>query len=185
MHALVAFSGIKTARDFQTFSRDIAYTGANSIMNPAPPGLYSGWLKTRILIETHRIGRFYVGKNLDILPDSAAGREKLREVNPYSKTGEQVECVQLPRFGDPKNYVEPFAGSLAVLLARPTPAYPARAALRELASTRAARETGPNRPAHRHVSNTSCPTVMPYPEIISIAQISLSVRIIRRSTTPL
>ena len=25
MHALVAFSGIKTARDFQTFSRDIAY----------------------------------------------------------------------------------------------------------------------------------------------------------------
>ena len=38
MHALVAFSGIKTAKDFQTFSRDIAYTGANSMMNPTNQG---------------------------------------------------------------------------------------------------------------------------------------------------
>ena len=48
MHALVAFSGIKTAKDFQTFSRDTAYTGANSVMNPNKPGIYSAWLKTRI-----------------------------------------------------------------------------------------------------------------------------------------
>ena len=33
MHALIAFSGIKTAKDFQTFSRDVAYTGKNSIVN--------------------------------------------------------------------------------------------------------------------------------------------------------
>jgi hypothetical protein len=61
MHALVAFSGIKTAKDFQTFSRDVVYTGKNSIVNPTPQGIYSGWLKTRILIESHRIGKFYLG----------------------------------------------------------------------------------------------------------------------------
>jgi hypothetical protein len=96
MHALVAFSGIRTAKDFQTFSRDIAYTpGANSVMNPAPPGIYSGWLKTRILIESQRIGKFYVGKNMDILKKQVGDRETLTEANPYSKEAIQVEYVQL------------------------------------------------------------------------------------------
>lgn len=95
MHALVAFSGIKTAKDFQTFSRDIAYTGKNSIVNPAAQGIYSGWLKTRILIESHRIGRFYIGRNMDILKDQVADRPILREPNPYSREQESVEYVQL------------------------------------------------------------------------------------------
>ncbi len=95
MHALVAFSGIKTAKDFQTFSRDIAYTGKNSIVNPAAQGIYSGWLKTRILIESHRIGKFYVGKNLDILKNHVGDHLRtLKEANPYSR-GESVEYVQL------------------------------------------------------------------------------------------
>lgn len=94
MHALVAFSGIKTAKDFQTFSRDVAYTGKNSIVNPAAQGIYSGWLKTRILIESDRIGKFYVGRNLDILKDQVNSREIKREPNPYSR-GNSIEYVQI------------------------------------------------------------------------------------------
>lgn len=95
MHALVAFSGIKTAKDFQTFSRDTAYTGANSVMNPNKPGIYSAWLKTRILIESHRIGKFYVGKNMDILSDKASGVEIKKEPNPYSREQALIEYVEL------------------------------------------------------------------------------------------
>lgn len=95
MHALVAFSGIKTARDFQTFSRDTAFTGANSVMNPNKPGIYSAWLKTRILIESHRIGKFYVGKNMDILPGKVTGMEIQKEQNPYSRDQPSVEYVEL------------------------------------------------------------------------------------------
>lgn len=95
MHALVAFSGIKTAKDFQTFSRDVAYTGKNSIVNPTPQGIYSGWLKTRILIESHRIGKFYLGQNLDILADLAQDLEIRQEANPYSRDSEKVRYVQL------------------------------------------------------------------------------------------
>jgi hypothetical protein len=96
MHALVAFSGIKTAKDFQTFSRDIPYTGKNSIVNPAVQGIYSGWLKTRILIESHRIGKFYIGENMDILREQAEGKDISKEPNPYSRDLESVEYVQLP-----------------------------------------------------------------------------------------
>ena len=102
MHALVAFSGIKTAKDFQTFSRDIAYTGKNSIVNPAAQGIYSAWLKTRILIESHRIGKFYIGANMDILPDLAQNwkiekqnRKIEKEPNPYSREGGSTEYVEL------------------------------------------------------------------------------------------
>jgi hypothetical protein len=95
MHALVAFSGIKTAKDFQTFSRDIPYTGRNSVVNPAAQGIYSGWLKTRILIESHRMGKFYIGENMDILRDQADGREIKKEPNPYSRDGDFVEFVEL------------------------------------------------------------------------------------------
>ena len=95
MHALVAFSGIKTARDFQTFSRDTAFTGANSVLNPNKPGIYSAWLKTRILIESHRIGKFYVGKNMDILPHKVNGMEIQKEQNPYSRDQPSVEYVDL------------------------------------------------------------------------------------------
>jgi hypothetical protein len=95
MHALVAFSGIKTAKDFQTFSRDTAYSGANSVMNPNKPGIYSAWLKTRILIESHRIGKFYVGKNMDILSDKATGVEIQKEPNPYSREQALIEYVEL------------------------------------------------------------------------------------------
>jgi hypothetical protein len=95
MHALVAFSGIKTAKDFQTFSRDIAYTGKNSIVNPAVQGIYSGWLKTRILIESHRIGKFYIGENMDILRNQAEGRDIRMEANPYSRGEESVAYVEL------------------------------------------------------------------------------------------
>jgi hypothetical protein len=95
MHALVAFSGIKTARDFQTFSRDTAFTGANSVMNPNKPGIYSAWLKTRILIESHRIGKFYVGKNMDILRDKVNDMKIQKEQNPYSRDQPSVEYVEL------------------------------------------------------------------------------------------
>jgi hypothetical protein len=95
MHALVAFSGIKTARDFQTFSRDTAYTGANSVMNPNKPGIYSAWLKTRILIESLRIGKFYVGKNMDILSDNTNGMEIQKEPNPYSREQAPIDYVEL------------------------------------------------------------------------------------------
>ena len=54
-------------------------------MNPNKPGIYSAWLKTRILIESHRIGKFYVGKNMDILSDKATGVEIQKEPNPYSR----------------------------------------------------------------------------------------------------
>ena len=94
MHALVAFSGIKTAKDFQTFSRDIAYTGKNSIVNPSAQGIYSAWLKTRILIESHRIGKFYIGPNMDILLDQAKDMEINTEQNPYARQ-EEVKYVQL------------------------------------------------------------------------------------------
>src|ERR1019366_2554026 len=60
MHALVGFSGISMAEDFQTFSRHVALTGMNSVLNPKSLGIYSGWLKTRILIEAFRIGKFYI-----------------------------------------------------------------------------------------------------------------------------
>jgi hypothetical protein len=95
MHALVAFSGIKLAKDFQTFSRDVAYTGKNSIVNPAAQGIYSGWLKTRILIESHRIGKFYIGENMDILDDLAQGQTIKTEPNPYSPNHEPVRYVEL------------------------------------------------------------------------------------------
>jgi hypothetical protein len=95
MHALVAFSGIKTAKDFQTFSRDIAYTGKNSIVNPSAQGIYSAWLRTRILIESHRIGKFYVGENMDILRDQVQNRNIEKEPNPYSREGGSTEYVEL------------------------------------------------------------------------------------------
>ena len=95
MHALVAFSGVRTAKDFQTFSRDVALTGKNSILNPNPVGIYSGWLKSRVLIEAYRIGKFYIGPNLDILEDQAQGQEKSEEVNPYDRAKAKVGFVQL------------------------------------------------------------------------------------------
>lgn len=95
MHALVAFSGIRTAKDFQTFSRYVAYTGENSVVNPSSPGIYSGWLKTRILIESHRIGKFYIGENLDILEDQAKGQTIKAEPNPYSRQKEAVKYMEL------------------------------------------------------------------------------------------
>ncbi|PYP90090.1 MAG: hypothetical protein DMG65_12440 [Candidatus Angelobacter sp. Gp1-AA117] len=98
MHALVAFSGIKTARDFQTFSRDVNYTGKNSVLNPNSPGIYSGWLKTRILIESHRIGKFYMGTNMDILEAQVTSQEIKKEKNPYSRVADTLNYVEL----DPK-----------------------------------------------------------------------------------
>jgi hypothetical protein len=95
MHALVAFSGIKTAKDFQTLSRDTAFTGANSVMNPNKPGIYSAWLKTRILIESHRIGKFYVGKNMDILSNKTKDMEIQEEPNPYSREQAPIKYVDL------------------------------------------------------------------------------------------
>ncbi len=96
MHALVAFSGIKTAKDFQTFSRDTALTGKNSVLNPATVGFYSGWLKTRILIEGHRIGKFYVGsKNLDILDMHIGAFPIKTEPDPYTRTQTPVRYLQL------------------------------------------------------------------------------------------
>jgi len=95
MHALVAFSGIRTARDFQIFARDTAYNGEFAVVNPNDVGIYSGWMKSRILIEAHRIGKFFVGKNLDILPDQAKDTTVLQEPNPYSRKGEKVDFIQL------------------------------------------------------------------------------------------
>lgn len=96
MHALVAFSGIKTAQDFQTFSRDVALTGKNSILNPNPVGLYSGWLKTRILIEAHRVGKFFIGPNMDLLDDQVTDKGTVQQlVDPYSREGKRVSFVQM------------------------------------------------------------------------------------------
>lgn len=101
MHALIAFSGIKTAKDFQTFARDTVFSGKNAVLNPNPVGIYSGWLKTRILIEGRRIGKFYVGKsNSEITADllvklgEAAPRIQ-QEIDPYTRKQEKVDFVQL------------------------------------------------------------------------------------------
>ncbi len=100
MHALVAFSGISTAKDFQTFARDITYTGKNAVLNPNPVGIYSGWLKTRILIEGQRIGEFYLGENRDILLDhiSRLGEkapEIQTKIDPYSREHKPIDFVKL------------------------------------------------------------------------------------------
>ena len=95
MHALVAFSGIKTAKDFQTFSRDVVYTGGNSIVNPVPQGIYSAWLKTRILIESHRIGKFYIGNNMDLLDAQITDEVVKTEKNPYSRDSDTLRFVKL------------------------------------------------------------------------------------------
>lgn len=53
---------------------------------------------------------------------SAAVHEReavLRAPFPYFGGKSRIAHLVWPRFGDPSNYVEPFAGSLAVLLARP------------------------------------------------------------------
>ena len=97
MHALLAFSGIKKASDFQVMARDVESTGLNSVLNPNRVGIYSGWLKTRILIECFRVGKFYIGKNMDLLAeDLPTTYEQLPEINPYSKSGEMVSYIQLP-----------------------------------------------------------------------------------------
>lgn len=101
MHALVAFSGISMAKDFQTFARDTAYTDKNAVLNPNPVGIYSGWLKTRILIEGRRIGKFFIAeKNSEMTPDQINGLgeiapERHTEIDPYSRDRRQVEYVQL------------------------------------------------------------------------------------------
>jgi CRISPR-associated protein Cas7/Cst2/DevR subtype I-B len=95
MHALVAFSGIKMARDFQTFSRDVSYTGKNSVVNPNSPGIYSAWMKTRILIEAHRIGRFYIGANMDLLTTQVTPQEIKKEQNRYSRESETLCFIEL------------------------------------------------------------------------------------------
>lgn len=96
MHALVAFSGIKTAKDWQVFARDVAYyPGRNAVVNPSVVGIYSGWLKTRIIIETERIGKFYIGPNMDILEEQKRDLEPQNEPNPYSRRQEQVRYVHL------------------------------------------------------------------------------------------
>jgi hypothetical protein len=95
MHALVAFSGIKTAKDFQTFSRDVVYTGKNSVVNPNPQGIYSGWLKTRVLIESHRIGKFYIGENMELLGEQVSGQTIKSEKNPYSHDSDVLRFVEL------------------------------------------------------------------------------------------
>jgi CRISPR-associated protein Cst2 len=96
MHAPVAFSGIRLAKDFQTLSRHLAYSGGDAVLNPNPPSFYSGWLKTRVIIEASRVGKFYIGKNLDILDDQTSGLEVLTEPDPYSRDGSVVRFVQLP-----------------------------------------------------------------------------------------
>ncbi len=95
MHALVAFSGVKLAEDFQTFSRDIAMTGKNSILNPNNVGIYSGWLKTRVLIEAFRVGKFYIGGNMDILPDQIGENATQDEANPYDRQNGTVKFIQI------------------------------------------------------------------------------------------
>ena len=50
-----------------------------------------------------------------------ATNEQLTAPFPYFGGKRKVAQEVWRRFGDPKNYVEPFAGSLAVLLARPSP----------------------------------------------------------------
>ena len=95
MHALVAFSGIKTAEDFQTFSRDISLTGKNSILNPNLVGIYSGWLKTRVLIEAFRVGKFFIGGNMDILADQIGEYATQDEANPYDRENKPVKYIQI------------------------------------------------------------------------------------------
>lgn len=100
MHALVAFSGVGLAKDFQTFARDTAYTGKNAVLNPNSVGIYSGWLKTRILIEGHRVGKFYLGENRDMVIEQVAalGEDapvQQKETDPYSRRQEQVDVIQL------------------------------------------------------------------------------------------
>lgn len=96
MHAPIAFCGIKLAKDFQTFSRHIASTGENSVLNPNAVGIYSGWLKTRVLIEAFRVGKFYIGENMDILEEQAAGHTIQKEPNPYVRDKQLVEYIQIP-----------------------------------------------------------------------------------------
>jgi hypothetical protein len=95
MHAPIAFSGIRYAKDFQTLSRHVAYTGGNAVLNPNPPSFYTGWLKTRIIIEANRVGKFYIGKNQDILLEQANGLEVQYEADPYSKDQTTVPFIQL------------------------------------------------------------------------------------------
>lgn len=94
MHAPIAFCGIKLAKDFQTFSRHIAATGENSVLNPNAVGIYSGWLKTRVLIEASRVGKYYIGPNMDILEEQAEGFEIKDEPNPYDREGKRVRYIQ-------------------------------------------------------------------------------------------
>jgi hypothetical protein len=95
MHALVAFSGIKTAKDFQTFSRDVALTGNNSVLNPNRVGIYTAWMKTRILIESHRIGKFYIGSNMELLEQELNGQDIKAEPNPFSRYSETLKFIEL------------------------------------------------------------------------------------------
>lgn len=95
MHALVAFSGIQIAEDFQTFSRDVALTGKNSVLNPHPVGIYSGWLKTRVLIEAFRVGKFYIGGNMDILEDQKGEYSEQEEPNPYDRQNASVRFIEI------------------------------------------------------------------------------------------
>ncbi len=97
MHALLAFSGIKRASEFQVMARHIKATGLDAVLNPNRVGIYSGWLKTRILIESFRVGKFCIGKNMDLLAeDLPKDYEQKAEVDPYSKSGETVSYIQLP-----------------------------------------------------------------------------------------
>lgn len=103
MHALVAFSGIKTAKDWQVFARDVAYTeGKNAVVNPNTVGIYSGWLKTRIIIETQRIGNFLLGPNNEVLDDELKvlkekGKdfEEFTKPNPYVRDQKPARWVKL------------------------------------------------------------------------------------------
>ena len=95
MHALVAFSGLSLGEDFQTFSRDVALTGKNSILNPNPVGIYSGWLKSRVLIEAFRVGKFYIGNNMDILDDQIGDYAVQTEINPYDRSNATVRFVPI------------------------------------------------------------------------------------------
>lgn len=103
MHALVAFSGIKTAKDWQVFARDLAYTeGKNAVVNPNTVGIYSGWLKTRVIIETQRIGNFSLGPNNEVLEDELKALkekgkdfEEFTKPNPYVREQKPVRWVRL------------------------------------------------------------------------------------------